>query len=174
MQLIMTCQHVDPLINVFHDARMRVGYGYERAERDFGEASVDRVWIDTRSTDRMERAAMLEMGLRPGDTVVLLALGDLGRGTDLRAVRRRLEEMRVTVEVQSSTKEPKPRGRPRAFTPDAMQDRQIKKLWYADGMYTMQYVLRRTEEIMGQSVSRNQLDHRYGPRNGSMPKGRKR
>lgn len=29
-------------------------------------------------------------------------------------------------------------------------------------------------KILGEPVSRNQLDHRYGPRDGSMPKGRKR
>lgn len=153
---------------------MRIAYGYNRTERDFSHLEVDRVWIDTKSTDRMERAAMLEIGLRPGHTLVLLAPGDLGRGSDLLAVRRRLAEMTVEIEVAEPKEKPGPRGRPKGFDPDPKQDKALRKMWYADGMYLLPYVLRRAEEIMGHPVSRNQLDHRYGPRNGSMPKGRKR
>ena len=71
---------------------MRVGYGYSRHEDDFKGADVERVWIDHKGTERLERADMLrEGGLRSGDTLVLLSAGDLGRGGELPGLRRWLQ-----------------------------------------------------------------------------------
>lgn len=152
---------------------MRHGYGYNRSERDFAHADVERVWIDTAKTDRLERADMLEIGLRPKDTLVLLRPGDLGRGPDLAAVRRLLEARGVTIEI-AQQEDKRPVGAPLRFNPSPDQDKRIRELWYAQGVYLLGHVLKRAEEIYGEPVSRNQLDHRYGPRDGSMPKGRKR
>lgn len=155
---------------------MRIGYGFNRSDNDFVNAGVDRVYIDTSKTDRLERFDMLLNGLRPGDTVVLLAPGDLGRGTDLRAARRRLEELAVAVEIAEAPKpkEIRSRGRPRRFAPSPENDKVIRELWYADGKIMMKHVLARATELCGVSVTRNQLDHYYGPRDGSQPNGRKR
>lgn len=153
---------------------MRIGYGFGRTSADFGRAKVTRVYIDTAFTDRDERRDMLQHGLRSGDTVVVLALGDLGKGADYRAVLRRLHEAGCKVEVLDKTRKPETRGRPKAYDPTTDQDARIRELWYADGIYQMKHVLQRAEEIYGKPVTRAQLDHRYGPRNGSMPGGRER
>ena len=154
---------------------MRVGYGFGRTSEDFGRARVERVYLDTAFTDRSERTDMLKIALRTGDTLVLLAMGDLGAGAGLRAIRRRLQDLGVTIEVLSPDEgEKRPPGRPAAYDPTPEQDERIRDLWYMDGVYTMKHVLQRAEEIYGNPVSRNQLDNRYGPRNGSMPEGRKR
>lgn len=150
---------------------MRVGYGINRSDRDFAKADVARLYIDTDRTERMERADLLQYGLRRGDTLVLLAAGDLGRGAELPAIRRILEERGVTTEIVQTKPKRQP-GRPPEFAPNDEQDRLIRGLWYSLGVFQMGHVLRRAEEIFGSPVSRNQLDHRYGPRDGSMPEGR--
>lgn len=158
-----------------YDDEMRIGYGYGRVSEDFARAGVERLYLDTAFTDREERTSMLSQGVRPGDTIVLLAHGDLGAGAGLRAIRRRLEGMDVTVElVTGEAAGKRSPGRPSQFEPTPEQDKQIRDLWYADGVYTMKHVLQRAGDIYGKPVTRYQLDNRYGPRNGSMPDGRKR
>lgn len=154
---------------------MRIGYGYGRTSEDFGRAKVDKLYIDTAFTEREERNDLLLRGLRPGDTLVLLAIGDLGAGKGLAAIRRRLREVGVIVEVfEQRSGDKRPPGRPAQFSPTPEQDEKIRELWYMDGVYAMRHVLQRAQDIYGQRVSRNQLDTRYGPRDGSMPQGRKR
>ena len=166
------CTHVDPFVYYRHETQMRIGYGFNRASADFAKAKVEDLYIDTRDTDRGERADMLISGrLRRGDTLVLLAPGDLGRGAELRPLRILLAERGVTVEVQ--IEDSRPRGRPNEFEPDPDQNKRIRKLWYAIGVYQLKHVMRRVEQIYGGPVSRNQLDRRYGPRDGSMPNGRR-
>lgn len=153
---------------------MRVGYGFGRTERDFGRAKVDRVYLDTAFSERTERADMLRLGLRRGDVLVLLRPGDLGHGKDLINVRQMLADMGVKIEIGQGLEDKRPPGRPRAFEPSPEQDERIKGMWYAQGIYLTRGVEQRASEIMGHPVTRNQLDHRYGPRDGSMPEGRKR
>lgn len=154
---------------------MRIGYGFGRTSEDFARAKVDRLYLDTAFTDRSERTDMLRIGIRKGDTLVLLAHGDLGAGAGLRAIRRRLGDMGVEIELaQPASQTKRPRGRPASYDPNPEQDEQIRRLWYMDGVYMMKHVLQRAEEIYGKPVSRNQLDNRYGPRDGSMPNGRVR
>ena len=145
---------------------MRIGYGYERAESLFAGLDVDRVLIDTSRTFRTERAALFAPGmLRTGDTLVLLALGDFGRGFGLAKFQAMLADHGVTIDVCPPDVMPGKRGRPATFTPDSNQDDQMLTLW-RDRAYTLAYVLRRAGEIMGYDVRRHQLSHRYGRRNG--------
>ena len=145
---------------------MRIGYGYERAESLFDGLDVDRVLLDTAGTYRVERSALFKSGtLRAGDTLVLLALGDFGRGFGLAKFQAMLEDRNVTIEVCPPDVTPGKRGRPATFTPDSTQDDQIKALWH-DRAYTLAYVLKRAGEIMGHDVARHQLAHRYKRRNG--------
>ncbi len=145
---------------------MRIGYGYERAETLFDDLGVDRVLIDTAQTHRVERASLFDSGrLRPGDTLVLLALGDFGRGFGLAKFQAKLAGLGVTIEVCPPDVTPGKRGRPATFTPDSTQDDQIRTLWHSTP-HTLSYVLKRAGEVMGYDVKRHQLSHRYGRRNG--------
>ncbi len=145
---------------------MRVGYGYERAESLFKDLGCEEVLIDTEKTHRTERASLFKLGrLRKYDTLVVLALGDFGRGFGLAKFRRLLDDLGVTIEVCPPEKIAGIRGRPATFTPDITQDDQIRTLWNSVP-HTLAYVLKRAGEIMGHDVKRHQLSHRYGRRNG--------
>ena len=145
---------------------MRIGYGYERAESLFKDLGCEDVFIDTEKTHRTERAALFDSGrLREGDTLVLLALGDFGRGFGLAKFQAMLAERGVTIEVCPPEKVAGIRGAPSKFNPDPTQDDQIKTLWHSIP-HTLAYVLKRAGEIMGHDVKRHQLSHRYGRRNG--------
>lgn len=154
---------------------MRIGYGFNRREEDFAKANVERLYLDTTRTERLERTDMLMHGLRGGETVVLLGKADLGRGTDVRTIRRKLEELGVTVEVMEPprTRPAGQRGRPPRFNPPADKDGHIRALWYEPAFHKSAYVEKRASEICGYPVTRLQLDNRYGPRDGSLPGGRK-
>ena len=145
---------------------MKIGYGYERAEALFDSLGCERVYLDTPGTYRTERAAMFKpAALRLGDTLILLALGDLGRGFGLTKFQQMLEDRGISIEVYPVEKIEGLRGRPRKFDPDGNQDDLIRTLWRTPA-YTLAYVLKRAGEIMGHDVARHQLSHRYKRRNG--------
>ena len=144
---------------------MRVGYGKNRIEKEFAHADCDRIWIDGDHTDRRERSFMLGNDLRNGDTLVLLAKGDLGHGGELTIIYRALADRSIAVEVSKPPKaDAKPRGRPRKFDPAPEADKEIAALWSDPLLYTPAYVMRRAEELTGAPVNRNALFHRYGKR----------
>ncbi len=145
---------------------MRIGYGYERAESLFKDLGCEEVLIDTPKTHRTERSALFDSGrLRSGDTLVLLALGDFGRGFGLAKFQAMLAKRGATIEICPPEKVAGKRGRPATFTPDSTQDDQIRTLWHSTP-HTLAYVLKRAGEIMGHDVKRHQLSHRYKRRNG--------
>ena len=114
---------------------------------------------------------MLQLGLRAGDTLVLLAKGDLGRGGELAMIRSSLKESGIAVEVAEHEAPPaKQRGRAPAFSPNEDQDKTLKKLWH-DVSYPGPYVQRRGCEMAdwgdsgeNRTKMRNFLNNRYGPR----------
>ncbi len=138
---------------------MRIAYGYNRSEKDFAHLTVDRVWLDVKSSQRRERAEMFAGGLRQGDTLVLLDRKDIGRE---RGLLSKAEGLGVTIEAHDPKKAPAPRGRPRTFNPNPTQDKKIKD-WFK-AAYELRYVIRRASEEMGHPVNRGQLYHRYGNR----------
>ena len=140
---------------------MRIGYGYKRNTRDFEKHEVDRVWLDTKSSERSERIAMMHLGLVEGDTLVLLDVKDLGR--PYKPLVTAIEGQGVTIEAHDPVKAPNPRGAPLKFNPTPDQDKQIKAMWM-DWAYEGSYVVRRASEIMGMEVKRHHLIHRYGKR----------
>lgn len=143
---------------------MKIGYAYERPESVFDGLGVDRVYIDTKRTERTERAHLFAPGvLRDGDTLVLRSRGDLGQGFGLAKFEQRLAEKGVSLEIVPIGRERGERGRPRKFTPDDAADAIIRPLWH-NTAYTLAYVLRRARETMGHDVGRHQLRYRYGPR----------
>lgn len=145
---------------------MRIAYGYRRAEKDFAKADVETIYIDTPKSDRNERREMFQGGgMRHGDTLVLLAKGDLGYGRELKRMRERLEEMGVSIEyveaieVEAPTR---PRGRPVGFNPTPDHDREIKEAWHDEdrvGSYAIKVAARR-----GYDIQTHHLKHRYGNR----------
>lgn len=149
---------------------MRIGYGFNRREEHFAHADCERLWLDFDRTDRVERAEMLVMGLRKGDTLVLLARGDLGRGAELPPIRQLLAERSVMVEICPSSSPPsRPVGAPPQFNPTSEQWDRIAAFWH-DQRYSGPYARKRASEIMGFDVSRNMLNYKMGTRSDPKPK----
>lgn len=100
--------------------------------------------------------------VRKGDVVLVHAIGDLGRGRGLTAVRNKIEAAGATVRVLERA--PGKPGRPRTFTPDAAQDAALRELWLSRPELQGRWLLKAAAEIMGYEVERHQLYNRYGAR----------
>lgn len=86
----------------------RIGYGYNRGDAAFRAADCSRLFLDTKATKRSERHDMLhKMGLRHGDTVVVVRESDLGWGRELQQIRAFIEAAGATIEQLRVTTEPK-------------------------------------------------------------------
>lgn len=151
--------------------KLIVGYGRDRTERDFRRYGVaDRyAYIDTNESERTQRAAMMQLVAVARDQghevdLVLLTLGDLGHGVDLKRQREKLEALGVTVIVPNE-KPKRPRGRPKGskFDPAPDHDEEIKSAWHDDGR-TVQGVLNIARRHGYEDVTVPQLRGRYGNR----------
>lgn len=140
---------------------MKHFYGYQRSTADAPDGC-ERVWLDDKTTGRQERDDMIK-AVRDGDTVALIAPGDLGHGRELSGLRALIEGKGVTIVVHEPEMIPAPRGRPRLFQPDHQQDKKIRTLY--ESALEMHHVLDRAREIMGGwPVQRHHLRARYGKR----------
>ena len=147
----------------------RIGYGYERKQSDFAAAKVSQVFIDDRGSERLERTDMFIFGLRGGDTLVLLARGDLGRGGELPGIYALLRERGVKMEVFSN-KEPGKAGRPPGIVWPDGEEAKHRKMWHST-KYHGPYVIRSACTVTGEAdeqVMRNYFNANFGPR--SKPK----
>lgn len=147
----------------------RIGYGFDRDRSDFDAASVSQVWIDTAKSERLERTDMLDIGLRGGDTLVLLARGDLGRGGELPAIHSLLRERGVKVEIYDDSTPGKPGRLPGVVWPDGEEEKH-RKMWHSRRFHGP-YVIRSACKVTGETdekVMRNFFNANFGPR--SKPK----
>ena len=116
---------------------------------------------------------MLVLGTRAGDTIVLLAASDLGRGGELPLLRKDIRGRGMSVEVMElPTEPPKQAGRPSPFVPSASQIKSLQKSWKDvryTGKYSYQKVCDMAEwEPNKQSFekARQWLNNKFGPRGG--------
>jgi hypothetical protein len=142
-------------------ACMKVGYGYRRKSSDLTAIGAEKVYVDV-NRDRPYRADLVTLALRPGDTLLLLYLRDLG-GSPVadRVWRERVEALGVTVEVVSLDKPPAVMGRPRKFRPSPEISRLVRGIWL-DGSKAEEQRLALIRELTGHEVARGVLNHRYG------------
>ena len=159
---------VDMLKTTLYVGRMKSAYGYNRDPKDFAHTGVDtaRIYIDHNGTRNALDNLVNRGGAREGDTIVVLALGDLGNGVAAKKSQRLIENMGITIEVvpvPEAVKAALPRGRP-AFDPSPDLDATLRDMWGNPIKYTQSYVIRYATEKHGKAVTRNQLNHRYGNR----------
>lgn len=150
----------------------RIGYGFERSEKEFKSANIDKLYLDYRNTDRVERGDAIGLAGRPGDVLVLIARGDLGRGAEVKMLEAQIRQIGMTIEILGEVeKETKPQGRPSTFEGDGAQLKKLRKLWH--GPWGASYVyLRLIEEAdrkdtpANRTWARNWLNNKFGPRSG--------
>ena len=140
--------------------RMRHFYGYQRQPKD-APAGVDHVWLDYPETHRQARVDLIEMGVRAGDTVEVVQIGDLGHGREATAMRAAIEAKGATVSIIPGPP-PAPRGRPAIFDPAPEVDRKIERLYRSPAV--LSHVIEKASEWMGWPVKRHHLVRRYGRR----------
>lgn len=142
---------------------MKVAYLYNRPAKLADDWSADRVFADTPDTRRVERADMIEHGLRDGDVLLLAARGDLGRGREVPALIERIEAHGVAIQIMGEPETPKKPGRNPKLDLTQDQEAQICRLWRSG--LEQSYVLRRAAEIAGVDVvTRNQMNRACGHR----------
>lgn len=151
---------------------MRIGYGYKRRKADLEAVGVEKFYLDGERTSREERVDLFR-DLRTGDTLVLIAISDLGAGKGLRNMRAELEKRGVTVEVAGPVKdeEPKPIGRPRVGGLSQEDWDWLEMRWH-DVSVDGAHLLDKACEMMGETNPdrkarervRQRLLRKFGPR----------
>jgi len=147
---------------------MRIGYGYKRREGDFADLRLDRLWLDGEGTERSERKAMLNGGLRKNDVLVILSRGDLAHGKAINDIERVITERGATIEINTVFRSrarpgPKPEWEP-------TDDARFRLMW-KDITEHGPYVVRKACEDAGVDATeanmklfRSRLNRRYGTR----------
>ncbi|MCP4318355.1 MAG: hypothetical protein GY789_20645 [Hyphomicrobiales bacterium] len=157
--------------SLMKDRSIVMGYGFRRKRKRLVDAGATRVLIDTED-DReyfhdMRRA--MGIALRPGDTLLLVSISDLGPRPmrllkcladwdvkvqivghepvlcDTKEKRDQLVETKANAPYRESKRK---RGRPRHFDPTPEQAKMVRLVWNAEGV-TRAHRLKQVEEIMG-------------------------
>lgn len=126
----------------------------------------ERVFADWSGTDRAELRRMIEAkGIREGDTLVVRAVGDLGKGAESKRIQKAVAALGATIEVVPADKVVKLNGRPPRIerTPELIGA--VCPLWYSPG--TQAHVLGRVKDITGRELTRHNMNYLCGPRDGS-------
>ncbi len=152
------------------DSSIVLGYGYRRQKRRLVDAGANRILIDTDDEKFFQKEIRRSMGitLRPGDTLLLISITDLGpRPTHLlkclagwnvkvqiaghEPVLCNTKELRdelIHSRADRPYRDPKrPRGRPPKFNPTPAQAKMIRMVWNTEGV-TRAHRLKQVEEIM--------------------------
>lgn len=144
---------------------MKIVYAYNRPASALEVYEAEKIWLDAKGTHRAERAALFaDAGLRQGDVLILPAKSDLGSGVEAAALINLAQERGATVEIiplspQEAKRKP---GRAKKVNASPEQQRDICNLWRS--ALDQKYVLERAAEILGQRVTRNQMNRLCGPR----------
>lgn len=80
---------------------MKIAYGLNRREKEFAGMDIypGKFFIDTKESGQAEREAML-LCVKPGVTVVVLSMADLGRGAGQVSIVKAIEAAGGTVEAR--------------------------------------------------------------------------
>jgi len=141
---------------------MKFGYGINRTIAALEAAGAERCYVDDNDSRRSERNQLFA-DLRNGDTVILLARADLGRGREIERLEGLISDAGASFEIKGDHAGAKrPPGPKPDFAPTPEQRRRARHYW--QGPWQRQEALRQIEKIMGMPVSDNQLNRHIGPR----------
>lgn len=142
---------------------MRIGYGYNRPDKDFDAWDCERVFVDTNRTEREERAAMFSIFPLIDSPIELFMFtkGELGYGKELQQLRKTLDAQGVSITYPPVKVES--RGRKPKFNPTPEQITLFNRYW-KDDKYSQAYCLRKISEEMGFNVPRHQAIYKLGNR----------
>jgi len=138
---------------------MNIGYGYDVHQDDFAGLDCDRIYIDTQKTKRRQLEEMIELGLRPGDTVILRRDAHIPKTMTARAAVEAIAPIRV-VESVTEPRKPGPRA---ALMPTGDTRARLEAIWFNKG-YTTRGALERMSDVYGAPVKRMAAYNAFGRR----------
>lgn len=139
----------------------RIGYGYNRPDRDFKAHKCDLVIIDTKASKRQGRGDMMQR-LREGFTVVVFSWKELAPGALKATMQAELDAMGVTVELLDIPPKPKVKPTARGMSDEAKA--LALTMWRKPLIYSVEYVRDSLERAGFGTFTRNQLNHALGRR----------
>ncbi len=139
----------------------RIGYGYNRPDKDFKAHNCDFVVIDGKHSDREGRSDVIKR-LRDRDTLVIFSWKEIAPGALKPAMLAEIEAIGCTVELVEPPAKPavKPTGR-------GMSDKAkgfALPMWHKPAIYSTQHVQAELKRKGFGRFSRNQLNYALGPR----------
>lgn len=149
---------------------MKIAYLYERPVSEGKAMGAEKTFADFAKTRRLELTDLIDGGgLVSGDTLLLRAKSDLGKGREAERHIAKIEGMGVEIVVLPIKADVRLRGRPeRAEIATMDQFDLICGLWYSPT--PPDHVEARASKAVGVKVDRNWINPRCGPRSGSKAK----
>lgn len=143
---------------------MRIAYIYDLPADVTKEWECKKRFIDMPSMRRTHRTDLIDgRGLRPGDTLVICKLSQLGQGRESQRIQKRLKEMRVNVEVIPLPVPVKLKARTGHLIPTPEQMSKFCPLWLSTQPPSA--VIEQASEEMETSVNRSWMNRHCGLRN---------
>lgn len=139
----------------------RIGYGYNRPDRDFRGHDCDLVVIDTKSDNRAGRIDVMQ-ALKPGFTLVIFSWKEFAPGRLKATMQAELERMGVTVELLAIPPKPKVQPTGRGVSDEAKAE--ALTMWHKPTMFSVDYIQSHLTRRGFGTYSRNQLNYALGPR----------
>ena len=143
----------------------RIGYGYNRPDRDFKAHNCDLVVIDTKASKRVGRGDVMQR-LKRGDTLVIFSWREVAPGALKATMQAELDRMGVAVELLDIP--PKPKVKPDARGMSDEAEAHARPMWHKPTIYSVEYIQDDLDRAGYGRFSRNQLNYKLGPR---VPKG---
>jgi hypothetical protein len=138
---------------------MNVFYGYNVHQDAAAGLDCERVYIDTPKTKRSELEQMIDLGLRPGDTVIVRHDAHIPRTM----TARKAVEAIATIKVVEPVKTPRKPGPRAEYAPTGDDKARQAAIWFNLG-YTTKGALARMTEAHGAPVKRNAAYRAFGKR----------
>ena len=139
----------------------RIGYGYERSDRDFKAHNCAAVFIDVKSTQRTSRLDLMQR-IRAGDTLVIFSWKELAPGALKKHTQDLLDNVGVTVELLDIPAKPKVQPSRRGMSDEAKAE--ALTMWHQPTKFSVEYIQNHLARKDLGTFSRNQLNYALGPR----------
>lgn len=152
---------------------MKIAYLYERPVSEGEAMGAERTFADFAKTRRLELTDLIDGGgLAAGDTLLLRAKSDLGKGKEAERHVAKIEGMGVEIIVLPTKADVRLKGRPaRAEIASLTQFDLICGLWYSPT--PVDHAIARASDKVGVKVDRNWMNARCGPRSGAQAKAKR-
>lgn len=144
----------------------RIGYGYNRPDRDFKAHNCDLVVIDTKTSKRVGRGEVMQR-LTSRDTLVIFSWKEFAPGALKSTMQADLDRIGCAVELLDIPSKPKVKPSQRGMSDEAKAF--IIGKWRQPTIYSVEYIQHELREKGYGTFSRNQLNFHLKRRTAPFP-----